>query len=153
MYVLHTRLLDLNGGQTRLQDVSAAVPGGHDGIELIDIVFVFSNVKLVRELVQDQIRQIEAMGDVSKGQTEGLREMILEKQKTLYISLSEVEKLLENIIDASITPQARTAGMRNIQLNTEQSKAMVGAIVFAINHMAKFVPGAQMGGGLPESLF
>ena len=136
-----------------MQDVGAAIQGGHDGVELIDVVFVFSNVKLVRELVQDHIRQLEAMGDVSKGQTEGLREMMIEKQKTLYVSLSEVEKLLESIIDVSITPQARTVSMRNIQLNAEQSKAMVGAIIFAINHMAKFVPGGNVGGGVPKALF
>lgn len=136
-----------------MQDVSAAIQGGHDGIELIDVVFVFSNVKLVRELVQDHIRQLEDLGDVSKGQTEGMREMIIAKQKSLYLSLSEVEKLLENIIDASITPQARSEGMHNIQLNSEQSRAMVGAIVFAINHMSKFVPGSGIGAGLPESIF
>jgi hypothetical protein len=136
-----------------MQDVSAAIQGGHDGIELIDVVFVFSNVKLVRELVQDQIRQLEDMGSVSKGQTEGMREMIIAKQKSLYSSLSEVESLLERIIDVNITPQARSAGMKNIQLNSEQSRAMVGAIVFAINHMSKFVPGAGIGGGLPESIF
>ncbi|HTY89759.1 MAG TPA: hypothetical protein VMC84_01140 [Methanocella sp.] len=136
-----------------MQDVSTAIQGGHDGVELIDIVFVYSNVRLVRELVQDHIRQLEEMADVSKGQTEGLRGMILEKQKTMYESLSEVEKLLESIIDASITPQARTAGMRNIQLNAGQSQAMVGAIVFAINHMAKFVPQNNFSGGLPEFVF
>jgi len=136
-----------------MQDVSAAIQGGHGNIELIDVVFAFSNVKLVRELVQDHIRQLEEMGSVSKGQTEGMREMIMAKQKSMYASLSEVEALLESIIDASITPQARTAGMRNIQLSTEQSQAMVGAIVFAINHMAKFVPGSDIGGGLPESVF
>lgn len=136
-----------------MQDVSAAIQGGHDGIELIDVVFVFSNVKLVRELVQDQIRQLEDMGSISKGQTEGMREMIIAKQKSMYASLSEVESLLERIIDVSITPQARSVGMKNIQLNSEQSRAMVGAIVFAINHMAKFVPGAGIGGGLPESIF
>lgn len=136
-----------------MQDVGTAIQGGHDGIELIDVVFVFSNVKLVRELVQDHIRQLEGLGDVSKGQTEGMREMIIGKQKSLYMSLSEVEKLLENIIDVSITPQARTAGMRNIQMNAEQSQAMAGAIVFAINHMAKFVPDTNIGGGLPGSIF
>ncbi len=136
-----------------MQDVSAAIQGGHDNIELIDVVFAFSNVKLVRELVQDHIRQLEEMDTVSKGQTEGMREMIMTKQKSLYASLSEVEALLESIIDTSITPQARSAGVKNIQLNSEQSRAMVGAIVFAINHMAKFLPGAGIGGGLPESIF
>ncbi len=135
-----------------MQDVGAAIQGGHDGVELIDVVFVFSNVKLVRELVQDHIRQLEEMGDVSKGQTEGMREMIMAKQKSLHASLSEVEELLERITDVSVTPQARAAGLSNIQLNSEQSRAMIGAIVFAINHMAKFVPGGGIGGGLPESI-
>jgi hypothetical protein len=144
---------ELKWGHQILQDVGAAIQGGHDGIELIDVVFVFSNVKLVRELVQDHIRQLEEMGSVSKGQTEGMREMIIAKQKTLYASLSEVEELLERIIDVSITPQARSEGMKNIQLNSEQSRAMIGAIVFAINHMTKFVPGAGIGSGLPESIF
>jgi len=134
-----------------MQDVGA-VSQGHPEIELIDIIFAFSNVRLVRELVQDQIRQLEEMGG-SKGQTEGLREMIMVKQKTLYTNLSEVEKLLEGIIDMNITSGARMVGTRNIQLNAEQSRAMISAIVFAINHMAKFVPGSNVGsGGLPESM-
>jgi hypothetical protein len=135
-----------------LQDVGAAVQAGHDGIELIDIVFAFSNVKLVRELVQDHIRQLEEYGDVSKGQTEGLREMMIAKQKALYISLSEVEKTLEGVIDNSISPRPRMVGMSRIQLNPEQSQAMVSAIMFAITHMSKFVPHAGSGSGLPESI-
>lgn len=136
-----------------MQDVGAAIQGGHDGIELIDVIFAFSNVKLVRELVQDHIRQLEEHGDENKGQTVGLGKMILAKQRAIYANLSDVEKLLENIIDVNITPEARTAGVHSIQLNAEQSQAMIGAIVFAINHMAKFVPGANMGGsGLPESM-
>lgn len=135
-----------------LQDVGVAAQGGHNGIELIDVVFVFSNVKLVRELVGDQIRQLEEMRDVSKGQTEGLQELIMGKQKALFLSLSEVERMLEGIIDASASPQARPVGMHDIQLNPDQSKALSGAIVFAINHMAKFVPGANFGTGLPESI-
>lgn len=133
-----------------LQDVGPAIPAV---IELIDVVFVFSNVKLVRELVQDHIRQLEELARVSKGQTEGLREKILEKQRALHADLSEVEALLEGIIDVSATPEARASRMHSIRLNGGQSKAMLGAIVFAINHMAKFVPGAITGDiGLPESM-
>jgi hypothetical protein len=135
-----------------MQDVDAAIQGGHPGIELIDIVFAFSNVKLVRELVQDQIRQLEEMG-VNKGQVEGLRGMILAKQKSLYANLTEVEKLLEDLIDVNASNGARMAGMRNIQLNAEQSQAMVSAIAFAISHMSKFIPGSDMrSSGLPESM-
>jgi hypothetical protein len=143
-----------------MQDVDAAIQGGHPGIELIDIVFAFSNVKLVRELVEDQIRQIDEMGGASKGgggaskgQSEGLKDMIMAKQKTLRANLLEVEKMLEDVIDVNTTVGARMAGMRNIQMNSEQSQAMISAIVFAINHMAKFIPGSNMGGsGLPESM-
>jgi hypothetical protein len=136
-----------------LQDVGAAIQGGHPGIELIDIVFAYSNVKLVRELVGDQIRQLEEAGP-GKGQAEGLKNMIMTKQKSLHSSLAEVEKMLEEIIDANTTMGAQRMSMRNVQMNPQQSQAMVGAIVFAINHMAKFVPGANQGGnsGLPESM-
>jgi len=123
------------------------------GIELIDIIFAFSNVKLVRELVQDNIRQLEEMNSISKGQNEGIKQMIMAKQKVLYDNLSEVEKTLESVIDVNIKPQAQVPVAGNVQLNTDQSKALVGAIVFAINHMVKFIPGANMGGtGLPESI-
>jgi hypothetical protein len=139
-------------GVILMQDVSAAVQGSHNGIELIDVVFAFSNVRLVRELVQDHIRQLEAYGDIGKGQTEGLRGMMIAKQKALFNSLSEVEKMLEGIIDTNISPQPRMAVMSNIQLSPEQSQAMVSAIVFAIAHISKFVPNAGTGSGLPESI-
>ncbi len=137
-----------------MQDFGAdMVQGGHDGIELIDVIFAFSNVKLVREIVQDNIRQLEEMNEISKGQNEGLKNMIMQKQRMLHGSLSEVEKTLESIIDMNITPQAKMTGLKNLKLNTDQSQALVGAIVFAINHMSKFVPGADMGsGGLPQSI-
>ena len=137
-----------------MQDFGSEMgPGGHNGIELIDVIFAFSNVKLVRELVQDNIRQLEGMNDISKGQNEGLKEMIMQKQRMLHESLSEVEKTLESIIDVNIAPQAKLTGMKNLRLNTDQSQALVGAIVFAINHISKFVPGADMGSSsLPQSI-
>ncbi len=136
-----------------MQDVDAAIQGGHPGIELIDIIFALSNVKLVRGLVQDQVRQLEEISGMSKGQNEGMRGMIISKQKSLLSNLLEVEKTLEGIVSASNPIGARTAGMSDVQLNAEQSRAMVSAIVFAINHMAKFVPGSGMSGsGLPESI-
>lgn len=136
-----------------LHDVSGGViRGGNNNIELIDVIFAFSNIKLVRELVQDNIRQLNE-ADISKGQTEGLKAIIIQKQRSLYDSLTEVEKMLESIIDANVSPQNGPAGVRNIKLNPAQSQAFVGAIVFAINHMAKFVPGPGLGGsGLPESI-
>jgi hypothetical protein len=147
--VFYIRRKTLYGGL--LQDM---VPGpAQGGIELIDIIFAFSNVKLVRELVQDNIRQLEEMNSISKGQNEGIKQMIMAKQKVLYDNLSEVEKTLESVIDVNIKPQAPVPIAGNVQLNTDQSKALVGAIVFAINHMVKFIPGANMGGsGLPESI-
>jgi hypothetical protein len=93
------------------------------------------------------------MNSISKGQNEGIKQMIMAKQKVLYDNLSEVEKTLESVIDVNIKPQAQTSLAGNVQLNTDQSKALVGAIVFAINHMVKFIPGANMGGsGMPESI-
>ena len=138
-----------------LQDFGAdMVQGGHNGIELIDIFFALSNVKLVREIVQDNIRQLEAMNEISKGQNEGLKNMIMQKQRMLHGSLSDVEKMLQSIIEVNTAPSAKMAGSKNLQLNTDQSQALVGAIVFAINHMSKFVPGADMAnsGGLPQSM-
>jgi hypothetical protein len=136
-----------------VQDIGAGIPqGGRSGIELIDIVFAFSNIRLVRELVEDNLKQLET-ADVSKGQTEGLKTMIVEKQRSLLKDLGDVENTLESIINAHTTPGVDIRGMRNVQLNPDQSKAFVSAIVFSINHMAKFIPAATGGGGgLPESM-
>jgi hypothetical protein len=134
-----------------MQDIG--IQGGRPAIELIDIIFVFSNVKLVRELVGDQIRQLEEMDGTSKGQAEGLKGMIMSKQKELHANLLEVEKMLGDAIDVNVASGPRTAGMHNIEMNARQSQAMISAIVFAISHMAKFIPGSGiMGGGLPESI-
>jgi len=127
------------------------VPGGRNKVEIIDVIFAFSNVKLVREIVQDNIKQLNEMNEVGKGQTEGLKNAIMQKQMGLYTSLSDVEKILEGIID-NITPQARIVGSRDIQLDPGQSQALAGAILFAINHMIKFIPGADLGNGLPQSM-
>jgi hypothetical protein len=136
-----------------VQDIGASIPqGGRGGIELIDIVFAFSNIRLVRELVEDNLKQLE-MADVSKGQTEGLKAMIVEKQRSLLKDLGDVENTLESIIDAHTTPGIDVREMRRVQLNPDQSKAFVSAIVFSISHMAKFIPAATGGGtGLPESM-
>lgn len=135
-----------------MQDISEGIfPGGRNKVEIIDVVFAFSNVKLVREIVQDNIQQLNEMDGMGKGQTEGLKNAIMQKQKALYSSLSDVEKILEGIIE-NITPQARGAGLRDIQLDPGQSQTLAGAILFAINHMIKFIPGADMGNGLPQSM-
>jgi hypothetical protein len=125
--------------------------GMHTGIELIDVIFAFSNVKLVKGLVMDHIRQIEAMDALGKGQTEGLKQMILAKQKTFHANLSAVERTLEGIIDANAAPQARTVGIQDIDLNTEQVQAMVNALLFAMGHMARFVP-EMSASGLPGTI-
>jgi hypothetical protein len=142
-----------------LQDIGAGFQGRRGGIELIDIVFAFSNVKLVRGLVLDNIRQLETMDAIAKGQNEGLKAMIMQKQKTMYSNLSDVENVLGTIIDANVAQRAAPAdrpgpvGLRTVQLNEEQSQAFVSAIVFAIHHMAKFIPGTDMGNsGLPQSV-
>ena len=42
-----------------MQDFGAGIqPGRNNGIEIIDIVFAFSNVKLVRELVEDNLKRL-----------------------------------------------------------------------------------------------
>ena len=137
-----------------MQDIAAGMQGGHNGIEIIDIVFAFSNVKLVRELVEDNLKQIEA-ADVSKGQTEGLKEMIVQKQRSMLKDLGSVESTLESIINTHTAPEINVREMGKVKLNPEQTRAFVSAIVFSINHMAKFIPAAAIGGGntgLPESM-
>lgn len=137
-----------------MQDIEAGIQGGHNGIEIIDVVFAFSNVRLVRELVEDNLKQLEA-ADVSKGQTEGLKEMIVQKQRSMLKDLGSVESMLESIINTHMGPGINIREMGNVKLNPEQSKAFVSAIVFSINHMAKFIPAATAGGGvpgLPESM-
>lgn len=128
--------------------------GRNNGIEIIDIVFAFSNVRLVRELVEDNLKQLEA-ADVSKGQTEGLKDMIVQKQRSMLKDLGSVESTLESIINTHMGPGINVRETGKVMLNPEQSKAFVSAIVFSINHMAKFIPSAAAGGGgsgLPESM-
>ena len=137
-----------------MQDIAASIQGGHNGIEIIDVVFAFSNVKLVRELVEDNLKQLEA-ADVSKGQTEGLKEMIIQKQRSMLKDLGSVESTLQSIINAHTAPGINVREMGKVQLNPDQTKAFVSAIVFSINHMAKFIPSAAVGGGstgMPESM-
>ena len=137
-----------------MQDIEAGIQGGHNGIEIIDIVFAFSNVRLVRELVEDNLKQLEA-ADVSKGQTEGLKDMIIQKQRSMLKDLGSVEAMLESVINTHTSPGLNVRELGKVQLNPEQSRAFVSAIVFSINHMAKFIPAAAVGGGstgLPESM-
>jgi hypothetical protein len=72
-------------------------PGGSPAsapIELIDVVFALSNVRLVKEIVQDNLRQLDQLNAVGKGQTEGLKSMILQKQQQALKDLNGVEKVL-----------------------------------------------------------
>ena len=92
---------------------------------------------------------------MSKGQTEGLKDMIVQKQRSMLKDLGSVETMLESIINTHMGPDLNVRDMGNVMLNTEQSKAFVSAIVFSINHMAKFIPSAAAGGGgsgLPSAM-
>ena len=136
-----------------MQDIGAGMPqGGRRGIELIDILFAFSNIRLVREIIEDNIKQLQT-ADISKGQTEGLKNMILQKQETLLKDLGNVENLLGTIINNYMSPGVNVRSMGEVNLNPNESRAFVSAVLFSINHMAKFVPTAGGGGtGLPESM-
>lgn len=111
-------------------------------VELIDIIFALSNIGLVREIVQDNLNQLEALGAVGKGQTEGLRAMITQKQKQVFSDLTDIEKTLQGIVDQSAMPVAQRQPGRNFNLNPQQSKALIYAISFSISHLMKFIPGA-----------
>ena len=118
-------------------------------VELIDIIFALSNISLVREIVQDNLVQIEALGKVSKGQTEGLRSIILEKQKQVFTDLMDIEQILKGILNENAVSAQRHQSHRNFNLNTQQSKALIYALSFAINHLMKFIPGAAGGSQVP----
>ena len=92
-------------------------PGRNNGIEIIDIVFAFSNVKLVRELVEDNLKQLEN-ADVSKGQTEGLKDMIVQKQRSMLKDLGSVGALLESIINTHMGPGVNVRDMGKVNLGS-----------------------------------
>ena len=118
-------------------------------IEMIDIVFALSNVKLVREIVQDNLQQTEQLADIGKGQTEGLRAMILQKQRQALDDLTGVEGVLTGIVDEALKPHP-TGANRDISLNSAHSKALIYALTFAIGHLMKFIP--QQGGQVPGTM-
>lgn len=118
-------------------------------VELIDIIFALSNISLVRGIVQENLTQIEELGKVSKGQTEGLRTMMLEKQKQVFTDLVEIEHILKGILNENVPSATHRPSRRNFNLNTQQSKALVYALSFAVNHLIKFIPGSAGGSQVP----
>ena len=116
-------------------------------IEVIDIVFALSNLKLVREIVQDNLKQAEALAYMGKGQTEGLRSMIIQKQKQVLNDLDGVEKVLSGIVEDTLLPHRRVSN-RNVSLSPEHSQALIYALGFAIGHLMKFMP-SQGGAEVP----
>jgi hypothetical protein len=132
------------------------VPGGMSPasapIELIDVVFALSNIKLVKEIVQDNLRQLGELNVVGKGQTEGLKAMILQKQQQALRDLDGVERVLTGIVDTSLKPE-RSSVQQDVSLGPEHSKALIYALTFAISHLMKFMPQQGMSQGeLPGTI-
>ncbi len=115
-------------------------------IELIDIVFALSNIKLVKEIVQDNLRQLNDLNVAGKGQTEGLKSMIVQKQQQALKDLNGVEKVLNGIVETSLNPE-KTSVRQDISLGPEDSKALIYALTFAISHLIKFIPQPGAGSG------
>lgn len=113
------------------------------GIEFIDVLFALTNVRVVKDLVEESLWQIEQLGDVSKGQTEGLRQMMLQKQRALLSDITSVENTLSSIVEIGRDSNIRKAGGKTYSLNPEQTKVLVESIKFAISHMAKFLQQGQ----------
>ena len=120
-------------------------------IELIDVVFALSNIRLVKEIVQDNLKQLSDLDKVGKGQTEGIKMMIVQKQEQAYRDLDNVEKTLNRIVEDSMA-QAGQAGQRDVSLNPEQSRALIGALSFAIGHLMKFMPQPGAGAEMPGTI-
>jgi hypothetical protein len=125
----------------------AAMPASAP-IEMIDLIFALSNVRLVKEIVKENLKQMEDLTSASKGQTEGLRNMILQKQHQALDDLTGVETVLGDIAKESKTEPGERP-QRNISLGPDHSKALIYALSFAIGHLARFIPGQPgiMGGG------
>lgn len=122
-------------------------------IELIDVVFALSNIRLVKEIVQDNLRQLSELDRVGKGQTEGLKAMIVQKQEQALRDLANVETTLNRIVEDSIakTTQSAMTPQRDVSLGPEQSRALIGALSFAISHLMKFMP-QPAGGEMPGTI-
>jgi hypothetical protein len=132
------------------------IPGGASPasapIELIDIVFALSNIRLVKEIVQDNLRQLDQLSVVGKGQTEGLKAMIVQKQQQALKDLDGVERVLDGIVEASLKPEM-TGARQDVSLGPEHSKALIYALTFAISHLMKFMPQPGAGGlDIPGSI-
>ncbi len=125
-------------------DVSPGIGSASAPIEMIDLVFALSNIRLVKEIVQDNLRQLSELDRSGKGQTEGLKAMIVQKQEQAYNNLDNVEKTLSLIVEDSISVQSGQFHGKDVSLDPEQSRALVGALSFAISHLMKFMP--QPGG-------
>jgi hypothetical protein len=100
-------------------------------IELIDVVFALSNIRLVKEIVQDNLKQLSDLDKVSKRQTEGIKMMIVQKQEQAYRDLDNVEKTPNRIVEDSLA-QAGQARQRDVSLGPEQSRALIGALSLTI---------------------
>ena len=118
-------------------------------VELIDIIFALSNISLVREIVQENMNQLEDLRKVGKGQNEGLHAMIMDKQKQVHADLTEIEQTFKIIIDQSALSVQQHQVRRNFNLNEKQSKALIYAISFSVSHLLKFIPGAGGGSQVP----
>jgi hypothetical protein len=132
-------------------DIPAGYRPASAPIELIDVVFALSNIRLVKEIVQDNLRQLSQLDRVGKGQTEGLKAMIVQKQEQAYKDLDNVEKTLNNIVEQSVA-QVGQGSQRDVSLGPEQSRALVGALSFAIGHLMKFMPQQGAGGEMPGTI-
>ena len=127
------------------------LPGGVPAsapIELIDVVFALSNIRLVKEIVQGNLRQLDQLDrmGMGKGQTEGLKAMIVQKQKQAYDDLEKVEQTLNTIVEESVAP-AGVKPQRDVSLGPDQSQALITALSFAISHLMKFMPQPTGGPG------
>lgn len=128
-------------------DIPAGGAPASAPIELIDVVFALSNIRLVKEIVQDNLRQLSELDRVGKGQTEGLKAMIVQKQEQALKDLVNVETTLNHIVEDSLSQagQPTMAPQRDVSLGPEQSRALIGALSFAISHLMKFMPQPGVG--------
>lgn len=131
-------------------DIPAGVAPSSAQIELIDVIFALSNIRLVKEIVEDNLRQLSKLDRAGKGQTEGLKAMIAQKQEQALKDLINVEATLNRIVEDSIT-HAGTAYRQDVSLGPEQSRALIGALSFAISHLMKFMP-HPAGGEMPGTI-
>ena len=126
-------------------DIPSGISPASAPIELIDVVFALSNIRLVKEIVQDNLKQLSQLDRVGKGQTEGLKMMIVQKQEQAYKDLDNVEKTLNRIVEESIAQVGQAGAARRQSRPRTSPRALIGALSFAIGHLMKFMP--QPGAG------